>query len=191
MYNGFNMAEDVKSQQPKEKNVDPRETVDEAPRIQPEKELFSWRASARPFKRRDREYWMTLIAVAGLFSLILYIAEGAMPVLLIIALIFLFYVLSTVEPEDIEYKVTNQGIKIADRRTEWEFLTRFWFTHRFNSELIVFEMIVLPGRLELVINPNDKEKLAKVISGYIPEEEAPPTNLDKASNWLARKLPEN
>jgi uncharacterized membrane protein len=187
------MPDDPKSTPlPTEENAKTQAAVEEEePRIRPEKELFSWRAPARPFKRRDRESWLTIVAVAGVLGLILFIAEGAMPVLLIIAVIFLFYVLSNVEPEDVEYKVTNMGIKIADRRTEWEIFTRFWFTHRFNNHLIVFEMVVLPGRLELVINPEDKEKLAKVISGYIPEEEAPPTNLDRASNWFVQKLPGN
>jgi uncharacterized membrane protein len=191
MYNEFAMVEE-KTSTPAAENSQTQETkTEEAPPIKPEKELFSWRAPARPFKKRDREYWMTIMAIAGLVGLIVFIAEGAMPVILIIAVIFLYYVLSTVEPEEIEYKVTNFGIKIVDRRTEWELLTRFWFTQRFNNHLIVFEMLVMPGRLELVINPEDREKLTKVISGYIPEEEAPPTNLDRASNWFARKLPGN
>ena len=45
-----------------------------------EKELFSWRAPARPFKKRDREFWVSVIAIAAVSGFILYIIEGIMPV---------------------------------------------------------------------------------------------------------------
>jgi len=160
-------------------------------RPEAEKDLFYWKAPARPFKRRDRQFWMTLIAIAGVFGLILFLVEGAMPVILIISLVFLFYVLSTVEPEEIEYKITNKGVKIADKRTDLGDLTRFWFSRRFNSELLVFETAVLPGRLEMVIISKDREAIRKTLSAYLPEEEAPPSGLDRAANWFAKKLPGN
>lgn len=156
----------------------------------PEKDLFSWKAPGRPFKRRDREFWIKVLAIAGIAGLILFIIEGLMPVILIISLIFLFYILSTVEPDVIDYKITNKGIKIADKRTAWGLLTRFWFSKRFNSELLIFETPVLPGRLELVINPKDKTAIRKALSAHLPEEEASPSNMDKAANWFSKKLPQ-
>src|SRR6476660_4288551 len=119
----------------------------QAPRMVVEKELFSWKGPSRPFKRRDREFWVTVGAIAFIGGLILFLIEGVMPVVLIISVIFLFYVLSTVPPETIEYSITNMGVKIADRRTDWDNLTRYWFTKRFDSDLLVFEMVSLPGRL--------------------------------------------
>lgn len=157
---------------------------------EPEKALFTWKAPSRPFKRRDRDFWMTVIAIASIFSLILFLAEGVMPVIMIISVIFLFYVLSTVEPEEIEYAITNKGVKIAGKRTDLEQLSRFWFTRRFNDALVAFETFVLPGRLELVIDPKDKEKMRKVLSDYLPEEEAPPSRLDRIANWFSKKLPQ-
>src|SRR3989344_7902443 len=125
----------------------------------PEKDVFSWRAPERPFKRRDRQFWITIIAIASIFGLILFLAEGVMPVILIISLIFLFYVLSTVEPEETIYTVTNKGIKISEKLTDWQVLTRFWFTKRLDSDLLVFDMNVVPGRLELVVHSKDKDKI--------------------------------
>ena len=158
------------------------------PRPEPEKLLFSWKAPARAFKKREREFWVRLIVIASIFGFILFIVEGAMPVVLLIALVFLFYILSTVEPETIEYAVTNKGIKVADRRNDWELFTRFWFTKRLNTDLLILETLVVPGRLELVINDSDKEKIRKTLSLYIPEEEAAPTRMDKASDWVSKKL---
>ncbi len=172
----------------------PEESKEEEPRPvvvrrEPEKDLVSWTAPARPFKRRDREFYITILAIAGIVGLVLFLIEGFMPVILIVSLVFLFYVLSTVEPENIEYKITNKGIKIVDKRTGWALMNRFWFSRRFDSELLVVETFGLPGRMELVINSKDKEEIKKALSSYVVEEEAPPSYLDKAANWFAKKLP--
>ena len=160
-------------------------------KIVPKRSLFDWRAPSRPFKRRDREFYVTIVAIAAIVGLVIFIVEGIMPVLLIISVVFLFYVMNTVEPEKIEYRITNKGIEVSGRLTEWERLTRFWFTKRHNDELLVFEMTTFPSRLEVVVNIPDKEKLRKVIKEYLEEEEAPPSFLDKSSNWFAKRLPNN
>lgn len=175
-------------------NQSPEESQEPSPvvlRREPERELITWTAPARPFKRRDRQFYVTTFAIAGIISLVLFLAEGIMPVLLIISLVFLYYVLSTVEPEKVEYKITSKGIKIAGKESEWGLMNRFWFSKRFDSELMVIDTVVVPGRMELVITPEIKEKLKKEVSTYIPFEEAPASGLDRVTNWVAAKLPGN
>lgn len=159
-------------------------------KVEPEKDLVSWTAPARPFKRRNKEFYVTIIAISALVGLILFLVEGFMPVLLIISLVFLYYVLSTVEPQNIEYKITNKGIKIADKRTDWDFIKRFWFTRRYDNNLLIFEIASLPGRLEIVIDDEKKEEIKKNLLKYVPEEKTPPSSLDKAANWFSKRLPQ-
>ncbi len=158
---------------------------------EPEKELFSWVAPARPFKKRNREFYITLLAIAAVVGIVLFLVEGFMPVLLIISLIFLFYIMNTVPPENVEYKITNKGINVAGNKTDWSLINRYWFARRFDSELLVMETQSLPGRLEIVIEPNDKEKIQKELSAFIIEEKVSPSYLDKATDWFAGKLPGN
>jgi len=160
-------------------------------RPESERDLITWEAPSRPFKRRDRQFYITVFAIAGIVAVVLFFIEGFMPVVLIVSLVFLFYVMNTVEPGHVEYKITNKGVKVAGKRTEWSVMTRFWFTQRFDSELIIFETLVLPGRLEMVLKEGIKEDLKKSVSTYLPEEEVPPSGLDKAANWFAQKLPGN
>jgi len=160
-------------------------------RREPERDLAVWTAPARPFKRRDREFYVTIIAIAGLVGLVLFLVEGFMPVILIISLVFLFYILNTVEPERIEYKITTKGIKVAGKLKDWREMGRFWFTKRFESELLVIETYSLPGRMELVIDTGKKEEIKKAVSTYLLEEEIPPSFLDKSANWFSKKLPGN
>lgn len=158
------------------------------PSFEPEKELFVWKAAARPFKKREREFWVRLVAIASIFSFILFLAEGVMPVILIISIVFLFYILSSVEPEEIEYKITTRGIKIANQTTSWDSILRFWFYKRLNSDLLVCEVIFVPGRLEIVVDPKDIGRISAVLQKYLPNEQGPQTSLDRASNWLSEKL---
>ena len=169
-------------------NTEPQAVV---VRREPERDLVVWTAPARPFKRRDRQFYVTTFAIAGIVSLVLFLAEGIMPVILIISLVFLYYVLSTVQPEDIEYKITTKGIKIANKLTQWQNLNRYWFAKRFDSDLMIIDTVLLPGRIEFVINSDIKEKLKKEVSAYIPYEEVSPATLDKITTWFAQRLPGN
>ena len=84
--------------------------------VLPSKELkilYSWMAPARPFKRRDKEFWTTIIAIVILVGLILFFVKEWFLIAAIISLTFVYYVLSTVEPEEIEYKISNRGLIYA------------------------------------------------------------------------------
>lgn len=155
-----------------------------------EQEIISWIAPARPFKRRNREFWVTVIAIAAVVGLVLFLVEGFMPVLLVVSVVFLFYVLSTVEPEKIEYQITTKGIKVAGKRTDWDTMNRFWFTRRFDSDLLVIETFVLPGRLEVVLDGSKREAVKEALSKYLTHEEIPASGLDRAANWFSKKLPQ-
>ena len=160
-------------------------------RREPERDLVTWTAPARTFKRRGRKFYVTAFSMAGIISIIIFLAEGIMPVILIISLVFLYYVLSTVQPENIEYKITNRGIKVAGKETSWQYVVRFWFSSRLGGDLLIFDTVTILGRMELVIDPDLKDTLKKEISAYVPYEEAPPSTLDKVTNWVAKKLPES
>lgn len=158
-------------------------------RLKQEQDLISWIAPSRPFKRRDKQFYVTTISIAGMVCLILFLAEGAMPVILIVSLIFLFYVMSTVEPENIEYKITDMGVKVAGRRTDWNSLGRFWFSKRYESDLLVFETAFIPNRMELVVKPENIEEIRLKLKDYLVEEQISPSNLDKVVDWFSKKLP--
>jgi hypothetical protein len=129
--------------------------------------------------------------MAGIVSLIIFLAEGIMPVLLIVSLVFLYYILSTVEPEKIEYKLTSKGIKIAGRLTPWQDMKTFWFSKKFDSELLTVETFVIPGRIEVVITPEIKENLRKEIKVYIDEEDHKESGFDKLISFVSSKIPGN
>jgi len=158
---------------------------------EPERDLVVWQALARPFKRRERKFYVTVISLVGIVSLILFLAEGAMPVILLVSLLFLFYIMNTVPPETIEYKITTKGISMAGKKMGWNLLGRFWFSQKGNQEVLTIESANFPGRLEFIIVPEKKEEIKKALSSYLPEEEIPPSALEKAAGWISKRLPDN
>ncbi len=156
-----------------------------------ERDLITWTAPARPFKKYGRKFYVTIFSIVGIISIILFIAEGAMPVILLISLIFLFYVLSTVPPENIENKITNKGIKISETLVEWQNIKRFCFSEKSGVEVLVLDTFSFPGRLEIVIDSGLKENMKKEISAYVPYEEIKPSSMDKVADWVIKKLPES
>ncbi len=153
-----------------------------------EKVDFVWSAKSRPFKRKTREFYVSATSIVTLFGFILFLIDGIMPVLLIIGISFLFYILHNIEPELVEYKITNYGIRIGDYLTPWEKLGRFWFSERLGSDVVVLETLGLIGRMELVYDKKDKDEIENSLKKYILHEEATSNLLDKCANWVARKI---
>jgi hypothetical protein len=156
-----------------------------------EKTFISWTGPVRPFKKRGREFFSTVLALAVLLAIIFFFIEGVMPVFVIGAVVFLIYILSTVPPENTEYKLTNRGIKIAEKSYAWEVMSRFFLTERWGQKLLVVEMPgTFPGRLELVLTDDVyEEELKKIMLKYLPLEKTPPGFLDKAVGWLSQRIP--
>lgn len=157
--------------------------------ISPVKELFSWHAPVRPFKKRNKEFFTTVLAVAFLLSVIFFTIGGILPVIVIVSLVFLVYVLSTVSPAEVEHKITSRGLVFAGKTYHWEELTRFWMTERFGNQLLIAETTRFPARIEFVVNPSQKEKVKELMEEHLLYEEAAPTFLDKAASWLSRRVP--
>lgn len=166
------------NQHPKEGKSSLKETV-----------VFSWRAPARPFKKRDKEFFTTVAALAFLVGAIFFFIDGLLPVAVVAALVFLIYVLATIAPEEVENTITNRGITFAGRKYRWDELVRFWFTKRFGNELLVIETVQIPNRIEMVIQEADKEKIKEAFEDFLPHEEASPNFFDKAAFWLSKRVP--
>ena len=156
--------------------------------IEKENILVEWSARTRPFKRYSREVYVQVISVAVLFGLILFLIEGIMPVLLIAAVVFLFYVFSTVEPDNVSYQMTSYGVRVGGDLKGWDEMGRYWFTTRTGHEILVMETFSAPWRMELVIDSKSRKKIEENVSKYLHKHENPITYIDKASSWVSGRL---
>ncbi|OGM10540.1 hypothetical protein A2159_03475 [Candidatus Woesebacteria bacterium RBG_13_34_9] len=153
-----------------------------------EKEIFKWSAPTRVTIKKTKEFWVRGLVTISIFGLILFIAEGVMPVILLISIAFLIYVLAMIEPQKAEYAITNKGIRISGNLNVWDFFTNYWITTRFSRKMIIFGTVSLPGSLEIIIDEKDEEKIKTSLVNYLKEEEIQMSNLGKLSNWIYSKL---
>lgn len=155
-----------------------------------EKTLFEWRAPERPFKRRNRKFYTNIIGLAIIGSLFLFFFDGWAPVLLIIAIVFFIYVISTIEPEIVKHKITTAGLWFSNTFYPYEESGHFWFAPRLDSTILVLETYNFPHRMEFVILKDDQKKIEQLLSKYLLHEELPPSFLDRATQWFTSKLPQ-
>ena len=155
-----------------------------------EKVLFEWEAPERSFKKRDKDFWITTIAILVLFSVVLIFIKEFFLVVALVSVLFLYYVLSTVQPRMVKNKITNRGIKLEESTYDWRILLRFWFKKSLNSELLEFETnLRLPRQVSLVINEADKERIKEIVLKKLPLVESSPNFVDKLTKWFADRLP--
>jgi len=155
-----------------------------------EKVLCEWTAAERAFQKRDKDYWITAIAILVLVSVILIFIKEFFLIIALVSLLFLYYVLSAVPPGETKYKVTNRGVYMGETVYYWDILEKFWFSNSQSSEMINFGTVLrFPRAITLVINEKDKEKLKELVIKKIPMIENSPNFVDKLTKWFANRLP--
>ncbi len=164
----------------------------QAPPAKPEplETLFSWKAPARPFKKRAKEYFTTIWAFAFLLILIAIFAKEWLLIAVVIAFVFANYVLSTVSPEEVENSITTRGVDTGGKHYPWDKLGKFWFTQKWEGRILNIEVKSgFPRRLILLLAQPEEERVKKTLESYLVHEEQEKTWMDKAGEWLSKNIP--
>src|SRR5581483_12422206 len=102
----------------------------------PVRTLISWTAPARPFRKKDRSFYTTAAILVILISMIALLAGEMILIGALFAFLFLVYVLNFVPPEELEYKISTQGITIGDHFYHFHELDSFWFSQKEGFKLL-------------------------------------------------------
>lgn len=151
--------------------------------------LLQWTAPSRPFKKHNRQFYSTIGVIAGLIALILFFAGQVLPVAVVIAVVFLTYVMNSIEPGDVVHKLTTYGIRVEDELYYWEELGRFWIKEKFDQPVLYIEVGRFPSRLTILLGKISKEDMTLILDEVLLNEEPPPTSYEKAAKWLHEKIP--
>lgn len=154
-----------------------------------EQELLKWQAVERPFLPRNKQFFTTAIVIAVLVGLILIFAEEWMLIITLAAILFAYYMWSTVPPREIEYKITTRGIYIHDQRYPWTEMSRWWVENKWGYQLLIIDVSSnFFGRIYLVL-ANNEEQVKTSMNKYLLMEKPKETTLDKLGKWLTEKFP--
>jgi hypothetical protein len=161
---------------------------DQTNKLIQEEILFSWKEYERPFERKSREFYLNTGAILAVISLIIFIAEGWVPVILLIAFSFLYYVMHTIEPRIIDYYITNFGLKIQDKTISWNDIYSFWIEERENYNKLALLINFIPGKIDIVTKKEDKEKIESIMKQYAVNQPIPPSRIEKILGWFSSKI---
>ncbi|HUW21164.1 MAG TPA: hypothetical protein VMW41_00700 [Candidatus Bathyarchaeia archaeon] len=152
--------------------------------------LLTWKAPVRPFKKRNKEFYSTAVAIAFLFGVILFFLKEWFLIIAIIALLFFVYILSTVPPEETEHQITNKGISTSGKNYSWDELGIFWFGEQWGEKVLnIRTPFQFPGTLILLLGMQKEEEINRLLSRFLNYEEVKLSWLEKATNWLSTKIP--
>ena len=148
----------------------------------PVKTYLSWTAPSRPYRQKNRSYYTTIAIIVTLLILISFLAREYLLIGVILALAFVTYVLGFVPPEDVEYKISGQGITIGDHFYFWDDLDSFWLSEKEGHRVLhILTSLRFPGQLMIILGDSDEEQVKKVVARYLPFHEIPPKSL--MDNW--------
>ncbi|MFH0937070.1 MAG: hypothetical protein V1808_02150 [Candidatus Daviesbacteria bacterium] len=175
----------VKKTATQENSSNPERSTD------PIKTFLSWKAPTRPFRKKDRSYYTTIAIIVVLLALISLLMREILFIGVLFALAFVAYVLGFVPPEDVEYKISTQGITIGDHFYFWSDLDSFWFREKEGQKILyVLTNLRFPGQLMVLIGSQNEEQVKKIVAKYLPYHEiAPRSTLDKWAESLQKHFP--
>lgn len=154
------------------------------------KTIISWKSPVHIFKPRSKKYFTKV----GLYSLVFILAAIAFGefflVGVIIAIVFVVYVLANSAPETIEHRITGMGIVSGGRVFLWEDLDSFWFDRRGDERLLLVQTnFHFPSRLILLLTTVSERTLLDILEKHIHYHHAPVhTLLDKWAQKLQSKI---
>lgn len=155
------------------------------------KTLLSWSAPGRPFKKKQKEYFITSLLIVLFVEVILFLFSQYLLMVVVLSLTFVSFALAIVPPKDFHYRISTEGITIEDHFYLWQELYDFYFKKRNNVEVLHLRTrVLLPGELTITLGNIDKEHVKSVIIPYLPYREViKSTFVEKSGDWLSRNFP--
>ncbi len=153
--------------------------------------LLSWSAPGRPFSRKGRQFYLSIVLILLFFEVILFLFSQYELMLVLIALAFFSITLSSVPPHNFHYKITTEGIKVEDYFYIWSELYDFYFKRLDNVDILVVRtQAFLPGELKISLGDIPRDHARRILVRYLPYREyVHPTFMEKSAEWLAHNFP--
>ena len=157
----------------------------------PLRTLISWKAMSRPYKKRNRSFYTTVAILVVLFSPIALFLGGKTLFLALAALGFVVYIFNLVPPEEIDYKLSTQGLTIGDHFYHWQEMDSFWVTQKDHNKMLnILTRFKFPMVLMVILDPAQEEKIKRVAAEYLPFHEIVPKSImEKWAEGLQKHFP--
>jgi len=154
------------------------------------KTFLSWSAAGRPFRKKDRTFYITVILIVMLVELILFLFSQYAFMMVVVALAFLTVVLYMVPPKDFHYRISSEGVKIEDHFYIWSELYDFYFKMIDGTDTLIIRTEGLPGEIKITLGKISRDHARRILIQFLPfREYMKPTFVEKSADWLSRNFP--
>src|SRR3989344_4163968 len=129
--------------------------------------LFKWASASHVFIPRGKKWLTYVILITALIALIVLFLREFFVLAPLLAVAFFVYILSSIPPENIEHKITSQGLISGKKDYLWEELYDFTFTERHGHTILNVDLQSgYPNKLMLIVNAKDKEKIKNTLLNF-------------------------
>lgn len=156
--------------------------------------IYEWDAPTRIFKKRDRRWYVSIGVITLILVFFLVLVDKPLLIAVLLAAIFLVFVLSTIEPEVVTHEILNRGVYSFKKLYKWKDLKSYWFVKKGGKRVLYIDakknliprliLIVGEGSVKEINNHlqkhlpyqyvEDQNRYSKYLDGlYIPADEVP------------------
>lgn len=171
--------------------MDEKEYHENLPDYNDVRTLLSWTAPGRPFRKKGREFYLSVLLIFFLVEVVVFLFAQYQLMLAVAAVTFLSLVLATVPPKNFHYRISTEGIKIEDHFYIWGELYDFYFK-RIDGvlTLVVQTEALIPGELRMTLGDLPKDHVRKILINFLPYREVVrQTFMEKSAEWLSKNFP--
>jgi len=160
------------------------------PRVEQEKPFLTWVAKSRPFKKKNPQTMQVVVVLGVLIAMVLVFAGEWMLLAVLVALAFYYYVVSFIAPEDVEYQLTNFGVRAFGKLFVWGEFSRWWWSEKWGTKLISLELMTgVMGRMFIPVDKVKPGEVEQIMNKFLLFDEPKETSMEKMSKWMVKKFP--
>jgi hypothetical protein len=158
--------------------------------VEQEQVLLSWIAKSRPFRKTDMQSRQVLIVLGVLIGMVLVFAQEWMLLAVLISGAFYYYAANSVAPGEMEFQITNYGLRAFGRLFRWWEFSQWWWAEKWTTKLIGLQLQTgLTGRIFIPVEKGKEEDVEKILNKYVYFEKPKELVMDKMGRWVAEKFP--
>jgi hypothetical protein len=155
------------------------------------KTLLSWTAPGRPFRKRSKQFYLTVMLIALLIEVILFLFSQYLFMFVVLSVVFVGFALSSVPPKNFHYKISTEGVMIEDHFYLWQELYDFYFRKLEGEDTLhIRTQAFLPGELIFTLGGIHREQVKQSVLPFLPYREyVKPNFSERSGEWLVRNFP--
>lgn len=153
--------------------------------------LSEWTAPGRPFKKRSKSYFSSILLIAFLVEIVLFLFSQYALMAVVGSLVFLAFALATTPPPNFHYRISTEGVMVEDHFFLWKELYDFYFKKRAGQNILHIRTYTMyPGEVTVTLGDMTEEHIKKTLLPYLPYREyIKPTFMEKSADWLTKNFP--